>query len=224
MKRKLYDKLLAWKESPYRKPLIIKGARQVGKTYLAEEFGKKEYEDMIVLNCDKDKRIAGIFKGGFQTEKIISDIEILTGKKIIPGKTLLFIDEAGDVPETISSLKYFCEDAPEYHIILAGSLLGLAIHKGSSFPVGKVDELDLYPLSFEEFLLESRGESAVDKLRNGSLEDISSLKSVFEEELRKYYFTGGMPEVVHGFLNGRDYKELRDIQKRILADYSLDIS
>ena len=224
MKRKLYDKLKAWKESPYRKPLIIKGARQVGKTYLAEEFGKNEYEDMIVLNCDKDKRIAGIFKGGFQTEKIISDIEILTGKKIIPGKTLLFIDEAGDVPETISSLKYFCEDAPEYHIILAGSLLGLAIHKGSSFPVGKVDELDLYPLSFEEFLLESRGESAVDKLRNGSLEDLSSLKSVFEEELRKYYFTGGMPEVVHGFLNGRDYKELRDIQKRILADYSLDIS
>lgn len=224
MKRKLYDKLLAWKESPYRKPLIIKGARQVGKTYLAEEFGKKEYEDMIVLNCDKDKRIAGIFRSGFQTQKIISDIEILTGKKIIPGKTLLFIDEAGDVPETISSLKYFCEDAPEYHIILAGSLLGLAIHKGSSFPVGKVDELDLYPLSFEEFLLESRGESAVDKLRNGSLEDISSLKSVFEEELRKYYFTGGMPEVVHGFLNGRDYKELRDIQKRILADYSLDIS
>lgn len=224
MKRKLYDKLLAWKESPYRKPLIIKGARQVGKTYLAEEFGKKEYEDMIVLNCDKDKRIAGIFRSGFQTQKIISDIEILTGKKIIPGKTLLFIDEAGDVPETISSLKYFCEDAPEYHIILAGSLLGLAIHKGSSFPVGKVDELDLYPLSFEEFLLESRGESAVDKLRNGNLEDISSLKSVFEEELRKYYFTGGMPEVVHGFLNGRDYKELRDIQKRILADYSLDIS
>ncbi len=224
MKRKLYDKLKAWKESPYRKPLIIKGARQVGKTYLAEEFGKKEYEDMIVLNCDKDKRIAGIFRSGFQTQKIISDIEILTGKKIIPGKTLLFIDEAGDVPETISSLKYFCEDAPEYHIILAGSLLGLAIHKGSSFPVGKVDELDLYPLSFEEFLLESRGESAVDKLRNGSLEDLSSLKSVFEEELRKYYFTGGMPEVVHGFLNGRDYKELRDIQKRILADYSLDIS
>ena len=224
MKRKLYDKLLAWKESPYRKPLIIKGARQVGKTYLAEEFGKKEYEDMIVLNCDKDKRIAGIFRSGFQTQKIISDIEILTGKKIIPGKTLLFIDEAGDVPETISSLKYFCEDAPEYHIILAGSLLGLAIHKGSSFPVGKVDELDLYPLSFEEFLLESRGESAVDKLRNGNLEDISSLKSVFEEELRKYYFTGGMPEVVHGFLDGRDYKELRDIQKRILADYSLDIS
>ncbi len=224
MKRNLYDKLKVWKESPYRKPLIIKGARQVGKTYLAEEFGKNEYEDMIVLNCDKDKRIAGIFRSGFQTQKIISDIEILTGKKVIPGKTLLFIDEAGDVPETISSLKYFCEDAPEYHIILAGSLLGLAIHKGSSFPVGKVDELDLYPLSFEEFLLESRGESAVDKLRNGSLEDLSSLKSVFEEELRKYYFTGGMPEVVHGFLNGRDYKELRDIQKRILADYSLDIS
>ena len=224
MKRKLYDKLMDWKESPYRKPLIIKGARQVGKTYLAEEFGKNEYEDMIVLNCDKDKRIAGIFQSGFQTKKIISDIEILTGKKIIPGKTLLFIDEAGDIPETISSLKYFCEDAPEYHIILAGSLLGLAIHKGSSFPVGKVDEFDLYPLSFEEFLLESRGESAVEKLRNGSLEELSSLKSVFEEELRRYYFTGGMPEVVHGFLNGRDYKELRDIQKRILADYSLDIS
>ncbi len=224
MKRKLYDKLSDWKKSPYRKPLIIKGARQVGKTYLAEEFGKNEYEDMVVLNCDKDKRIAGIFQGGFQTEKIISDIEILTGKKIIPGKTLLFIDEAGDVPETISSLKYFCEDAPEYHIILAGSLLGLAIHKGCSFPVGKVDELDLYPLSFEEFLLESRGKSAVDKLRNGGLEELSSLRSVFEEELRRYYFTGGMPEVVHGFLNGRDYKELRDIQKRILADYSLDIS
>ena len=224
MERTLYSRLLKWKDSIYRKPLVLMGARQVGKTYLVTEFGQNEFENMVLLNCDKDARVREIFDHGFDTKKIISDIEILTGNRIIPGKTLIFIDEVGDAPMALASLKYFCEDSPEYHIIVAGSLLGLAIHKGVSFPVGKVDSFTLYPLSFHEFLIASKGKAAAEKLINDPLESIVSLKSVFEEELRKYYFTGGMPEIVKGFVEGRDYRELRDVQKRILADYALDIS
>lgn len=224
MKRKIYDELLKWKNSAYRKPLVIKGARQVGKTYIVKEFGKNEYEDIVVLNCDKDERIEEIFSHGYRTEKLISDMEILSGQKILPGKTLIFIDEIGNVPKALESLKYFCEDAPEYHIIVAGSLLGLAIHSGASYPVGKTDEITLYPLTFSEFLLAKRGEMAFDKLMNEPIAELSSIKTIFIEDLREYYFTGGMPEVVDGLINGRSYQDLRDIQKRILADYSLDIS
>lgn len=224
MERSLYNKLLRWKDSPHRKPLVLKGARQVGKTYLITEFGKREYETFIVLNCDRDDRIAGIFDHGFRTDQIISDIEIFSGKKVVPQKTLIFIDEIGSAPKALASLKYFCEDAPEYHIIVAGSLLGLTIHQGVSFPVGKVDSMTLYPLSFYEFLQASQGIAAVDKLRYGDLETLVTLKGLFEEELRKYYFTGGMPEVVQGFIDKREYQDLRDMQKRILTDYSLDIS
>lgn len=224
MKREVYNKLLEWKNSPYRKPLVLKGARQVGKTYLITEFGKNEYENIIILNCDKDERIKGLFEKGFRIERIISDIEIISSQKVIPEKTLIFIDEVGDAPKALSALKYFCEDAPEYHIIVAGSLLGLAIHEGASFPVGKVDELTLYPLSFSEFLLAGKGEALYKKLKFSPLDELSSLGSTFKEALREYYFTGGMPEVVQGYIDKRDYEDLRNIQKKILADYSLDIS
>ena len=224
MKRKLYEKLLAWKDSPYRKPLVIKGARQVGKTFLITEFAQNEFENAVILNCDKDKRIEDIFGHGFRTDRIISDLEILSGQKIEAGKTVIFFDEVGEAPKVLASLKYFCEDAPEYHIIVAGSLLGLAIHEGVSFPVGKVDEMDLYPLSFEEFLLAVRGEASEKRLTTSPLEELSSLREVFEEDLRMYYFTGGMPEVVKGLLDGRRPEDLRNIQKQILSDYSLDIS
>ena len=142
----------------------------------------------------------------------------------LPGKTLIFIDEIGSVPKALESLKYFCEDSPEYHIIVAGSLLGLAIHSGVSYPVGKTDELTLYPLTFSEFLLAKRGEAAFDRLINEPIQELSSIKTILIEDLREYYFTGGMPEVVNGLLENRDYQDLRDIQKRILADYALDIS
>ena len=224
MKRDLYDKLLQWKDNPHRKPLVVKGARQVGKTYLIEEFAKEEFDSCVILNCDKDPRIKDVFENGFRTDRIISDLEILGEKKIVPGKTLLFIDEVGDAPKVLGALKYFCEDAPQYHIIVAGSLLGLAIHEGVSYPVGKVDELTLFPLSFPEFVRAKHGDALSDKLRNAPLEDLSSLGTLLEESLREYYFTGGMPEVVREFVDKRDVADLRNIQKRILADYALDIS
>ncbi len=224
MKRTIYNDLLKWKDDPYRKPLVIKGARQVGKSYIISEFGKNEFDNCIILNCDKDERIAGLFEHGFRTDKIISDIEILTGSKVIPGRSLIFIDEVGEAPKALAALKYFCEDAPQYHIIVAGSLLGLAIHKGISYPVGKVDELTLYPLSFSEFVRAKSGDQAYDNLLENEFEYLSSIKSYYIDLLREYYFTGGMPEVVQGYIDSRPYEDLRNIQKRILADYSLDIS
>lgn len=224
MKRDLYDNLIQWKNNPHRKPLVVKGARQVGKTYLIEEFGKNEFDNCIILNCDKDPRIRDVFENGFRTDRIISDISVLSGQRVIPGKTLVFIDEVGDAPKALGALKYFCEDAPQYHIIVAGSLLGLAIHKGVSFPVGKVDELTLYPLSFPEFVRARLGDALYKNLKEKPISELSSLNSVLEEALREYYFTGGMPEVVQEFINKTDFHELRNIQKRILADYSLDIS
>ncbi len=223
MERELYEDLLKWKNKEGRKPLVIKGARQVGKTWLITNFGEKEYKNLVVLNCDKDERINHIFDHGYDTARIISDIGVLYGTKIVPDETLIFIDEIGDVPEALASIKYFCEDAPEYHIIVAGSLLGLAIHKGVSFPVGKVDEMTLYPISFLEFVRAKMGEEAYDRLKNDNLNDLASIGSAYENLLREYYFTGGMPEVVKANLDKRDYMEQRNIQKQILADYALDI-
>lgn len=224
MKRDLYQKLIAWKNNPVRKPLVIKGARQVGKTFLITEFGRREFESFVILNADKDRRVREIFSHGYETKRMIMDIETLSGQSVTPGKTLVFIDEVGDAPEALAALKYFCEDAPQYHIVVAGSLLGLAIHKGVSFPVGKVDELSLYPLSFPEFVRARLGASAWQRLREDPPENLVSLRSTFTDSLREYYFTGGMPEVVQGLLDGREYRELRNIQKQILSDYSLDIS
>lgn len=224
MEREIYSQLRKWKESDHRKPLILYGARQVGKSYSVTHFGEKEFDDIVIINCEKDSRVKSVFEKNFRTERIISDLEILTGKKIIPGKTLLFLDEIQEAPKAITALKYFSEDMPQLHIIAAGSLLGLAIHEGVSFPVGKVDELNLYPMSFPEFVMARLGRDAYDRLMNGDLDELDSLAPLFTETLREYYFTGGMPEVVSGFLDGRDVNELRNIQKRILQDYSLDIS
>lgn len=224
MQRDLYRQLLEWKESPYRKPMVLRGARQVGKTWLINAFGTKEYENIVVLNCDKDERIAGIFEHGYRTERIIADMEVISGQRILPGKTLIFIDEVGAVPKALSSLKYFYEDAPQYHVIVAGSLLGLAIHEGVSYPVGKVDEYTLYPISFPEFVRAKLGESAYERLTRDELSSLSSLRTTFMETLREYYFIGGMPEVVQGYIDQRSYEDLRKIQKQILADYALDIS
>ena len=224
MEREIYSKLVTWKESAYRKPLILYGARQVGKSYIINEFGKKEFDKFVVLNCEKDPRIVALFNNGFNVNRIVSDIEIITGTKIDIGKTLVFFDEIQQAPNAITSLKYFSEDMPELHVVAAGSLLGLAIHEGTSFPVGKVDELHLYPMSFPEFVLARQGRTAYERLITGDLAELTSLSSIYTQALREYYFTGGMPEVVQALLMGRDYIELRNIQKRILQDYSLDIS
>lgn len=224
MQRDLYQQLLRWKDNPSRKPLVLQGARQVGKTYLVKAFGQNEFDRMIVLNCDKDPRVGQIFQADFRVDRIISDIEILTGQKVIAGKTLLFIDEVGEAPRALAALKYFQEDAPQYHVIVAGSLLGLAIHQGVSYPVGKTDEMYLYPLTFPEFIRAKQGEAIYLRLTQGALEDLSGLSSLLKDLLREYYFTGGMPEVVREYINGRPYNDLRNIQKQILADYALDIS
>jgi len=224
MQRDLYQQLLRWKDNPSRKPLVLQGARQVGKTYLVKAFGQNEFDRMIVLNCDKDPRVGQIFQADFRVDRIISDIEILTGQKVIAGKTLLFIDEVGEAPRALAALKYFQEDALQYHVIVAGSLLGLAIHQGVSYPVGKTDEMYLYPLTFPEFIRAKQGEAIYLRLTQGALEDLSGLSSLLKDLLREYYFTGGMPEVVREYINGRPYNDLRNIQKQILADYALDIS
>ena len=224
MIRDLYEQLLAWKDKPDRKPLVIKGARQVGKTWLIENFGQQEFEDFLILNADKDPRVAEVFDHGLDINRMVADLSVLGGKKIVPGKTLIFIDEVGDAPKALAALKYFCEDGPQYHIIVAGSLLGLAIHKGVSFPVGKVDELSLYPLSFAEFVRARLGEPSYDRLMRDPIETLASLGTTYMDALREYYFTGGMPAVVQGLLDGKPYEELRNIQKQILSDYALDIS
>lgn len=224
MKRELYEQLNHWKTSPHRKPLVLKGARQTGKTYLVKEFGKQEFEHFYVFNCDKDERIAGIFARGYQTDRIIRDLEALAGERIEPSKSLIFFDEVQTVPRILASLKYFCEDAPQYFIIVAGSLLGLAIHEGISYPVGKTDEMELYPLSFPEFVLAEGGEILYQKLCLDPLEDIDTLRTTYIDLLRRYYFTGGMPEAVQADLDGRMPSEIRTIQKTIIADYALDIS
>ena len=224
MEREIYTRLLSWKDNPHRKPLILMGARQVGKSYIIKEFGSREFDELILLNCDKDKRIAGIFETDYRIDRILADIEILTGQKIIPGKTLIFLDEVQEVPKAISALKYFCEDAREYHVIVAGSLLGITIHEGVSFPVGKVDEMTLYPMSFAEYVLAKHGRQAYERLMYSPIEELGSLKQLFVDSLREYYFTGGMPEAVHSFIEEHDPQVVRNIQKQILSDYSLDIS
>lgn len=224
MKREIYQELMKWKDSSGRKPLIMYGARQVGKTYIIKEFGNNEFKNLIILNCDKDERIKRIFDNGFRTDRMISDIEIISGQKLNVGDTLVFIDEIQEAPRAISALKYFCEDARDLHVIAAGSLLGLSIHEGVSFPVGKVDRLTLYPLSFPEFIMAKSGESAYERLKNAQLDELDSLYDFYRDALREYYFTGGMPEIVQSYIDGLAHIEIRSMQKRILADYALDIS
>lgn len=225
MKRKLYQDLLKWKNSPYRKPLVLKGARQTGKSWLIKEFGKTEFAHFYIFNCDKDSSLETIFSKGYDTERIIRDLEIKAGEKIDPKTSLIFFDEIQAVPRALTALKYFCEDAPQYYIIAAGSLLGLAIHEGSSYPVGKTDELTLYPMSFSEFVLAGKGNLLYEKLTEGPVDEIDTMRDTCMELLREYYFTGGMPEAVKAYvIEKRLPADIRNIQKTIIADYALDIS
>lgn len=222
--RSAIEKLYRWKESKYRKPLIIEGARQVGKTWLMKEFGRKAYADTVYINFDSNSRMAGLFASDLNTERLIVGIELYAGKKIDPGQTLLIFDEVQEVPRALSSLKYFCENAPQYHIMCAGSLLGIALHEGSSFPVGKVDFLSLYPLSFREFLMATAGERFAELLDRQDYPMITAFKQTYVDALRQYYFVGGMPEAVRCFAEDRDFPAVREIQKHILAAYEQDFS
>lgn len=222
MYREAIEKLYKWKKSKHRKPLIIEGARQVGKTWIMKEFGSKAYADMVYINFDANTRMADLFASDLNIDRLIMGLELYSGKKINPDTTLLIFDEVQEVPRALSSLKYFCEDAPQYHIVCAGSLLGIALHEGTSFPVGKVDFLSLYPLSFKEFLIAAVGERFAELLDKRDYPMITSFKQTYIDALRQYYFVGGMPEAVQSFVNERDFNEVRAIQKRILAAYEQD--
>lgn len=224
MYRIAMEKLYRWKESRRRKPLIIQGARQVGKTWLMKEFGRSAYRDMIYINFDSNSRMAELFASDLNTDRLIMGIELYAGKKIDPDSTLLIFDEVQEVPRALSSLKYFYENAPQYHIICAGSLLGIALHEGTSFPVGKVDFLELYPLSFREFLMAVTGIQFAKLLDSQDYKMITSFKQTYIEAFKQYYFIGGMPEAVKNFTEERDFYEVREVQKRILEAYEQDFS
>lgn len=224
MYRFAMETLYQWKENKYRKPLIIEGARQVGKTWLMKEFGQKAYKDTVYINFDSNSRMAELFSMDLNTERLILGLELYAGRKIDPNTTLLIFDEVQEVPKALSSLKYFCEVAPQYHIICAGSLLGLALHSGTSFPVGKVDFLKLYPLSFREFLMATGKERFAQLLDSNDFSMITAFKHIYIDALKLYYFVGGMPEAVLHFSENNDFNQVRHIQQRILAAYEQDFS
>lgn len=224
MYRTAIERLYQWKESRHRKPLIIEGARQVGKTWLMKEFGAKAYEEVVYLNFDSNPGLAELFAADLDTDRLIMGLELYAGRKIRPDSTLLIFDEVQEVPKALASLKYFCENAPQYHIICAGSLLGIALHQGTSFPVGKVDFLKLYPLSFKEFLMAIGKERFAELLDKQDYQMITSFRQTYIEALKYYFFVGGMPEAVQHFIEEKDFVEVRNIQKRILAAYEQDFS
>lgn len=224
MYRIAIEKLLKWKQSKRRKPLIIEGARQVGKTWLMKEFGKQAYADTVYINFDSNSRMAELFASDLDTDRLIMGLELYAGRKIDPNNSLLIFDEVQEVPRALASLKYFYENAPQYQIVCAGSLLGIALHHGTSFPVGKVDFLKLYPLSFKEFLMATGKERFAELLDKQDFDMVTNFKQTYIDSLKHYYFVGGMPEVVQSFAENKDFNEVREIQKRILAAYEQDFS
>lgn len=224
MKRFALEKLKEWKKKANRKPLIIRGARQVGKTWLMKEFGRTCFEKVAYVNFDSNTRMQQVFDGEINIERIILAISAETGISIDVKDTLLIFDEVQEVPKALSSLKYFCENAPEYAIVAAGSLLGVALHKGTSFPVGKVDFMDLYPLTFQEFLCALGEERFVNILQGTDTDMLTTFKSKYIDRLREYYYVGGMPEVVQTYVETKDFNQVREIQKNLLNYYQQDFS
>ena len=224
MERKAMESLVQWKNSKRRKPLIIKGARQTGKTWIMREFGKRYFKYTAYINFDNNEYMKDVFDMDYNIERILMAVNIATGVKIVPEETLIIFDEIQENPRAIASLKYFCENAPEYPVIAAGSLLGVAIHKGISFPVGKVDSLELNPLSFREFLC-AVGEEGLEALISGqNFELMNAFREKYIDWLKKYYYIGGMPEVVQAFVENKDFTEVRYLQNRIIEMYENDFS
>lgn len=224
MYRMAMEQMRNWKVKKRRKPLIIRGARQVGKTWLMKEFGANEYDQVVYINFDNNQRMKKLFDGDLAIERLMTGLELYAGHKIDPFNTLLIFDEVQEVPQALSSLKYFNEDAPQYHIVCAGSLLGVALHHGTSFPVGKVEFLDLYPLSFFEFLMAMGKGQYVELLQKCDFDMAAAFKQDYADLLKHYYYVGGMPEAVQAFADDRDFNEVREIQQRILAAYEQDFS
>lgn len=224
MERFVYQKLIEWKNRDARKPLVLNGARQVGKTWLLHEFASREYRQEAYVNCRKNDMVKQIFVQDFDIERILRALRALSGIDITPGDTLVVLDEIQDIPEALESLKYFKEDAPEYHVAVAGSLLGLSLHEGTSYPVGQVDEINVYPMSFEEFLL-AKGDSELLKLlQERDYSTINLVHDKYVDLLRQYYYVGGMPEAVLAYVETGALKEVRKIQQDILRGYDRDFS
>jgi len=224
MYRTAINALNKWKSKSTKKPLIIRGARQVGKTWLMQEFGRVAYKHTVYISFDNNQRMKGLFSADLDVTRLITGIELFAGHKIDPRNTLIIFDEVQEVPEVLTALKYFNENAPEYQIICAGSLLGIALHQGTSFPVGKVEFLDLYPLSFSEFMLACGKERFVSLLAQGDFEMATTFRQEYVDLLKHYYYVGGMPEAVLSFAANRDFNEVREIQQHILVAYEQDFS
>lgn len=224
MERMLMKDLINWKNKKRRKPLVIHGARQVGKTWIMKEFGRKYYQNTVYISLDNNERMKNTFELDFDIKRIMTALKIESGQNIEAADTLIIFDEIQEVPKAMTALKYFCENAPEYHIVAAGSLLGMAMHKGTSFPVGKVDFLHLYPLNFQEFLNAVGEDQLVELLSGNDFELMNSFRDKFADWLRKYYYIGGMPEAVQVFQDTYDMNEVRAIQKDLLLYYENDFS
>ena len=224
MYRNVINELIKWKESPDRKPLILLGARQVGKTYILKHFGKAYYKNVAYINCDNNAKVKDLFAEDYDTDRIILNIGAITKETIKPDETLIILDEIQELQRGLSSLKYFCENAPEYHICVAGSLLGIAMRHGESFPVGKVDMVKMFPMTFDEFLRAKEYDTMADLLIKRDWRSIQGLHSTLVQLLREYYFVGGMPSAVLKFVTSNDANAVRNIQKNILTAYSQDMS
>ena len=224
MYRNAMADLYKWKEKKNKKPLVIRGARQVGKTWLMKKFGETAYSVTVYINFDNNQQMRELFETDLKTDRIITGLELYSGNKINAEDTLLIFDEVQEVPKALTALKYFNENAPEYQIICAGSLLGVALHQGTSFPVGKVEFMDLYPLSFSEFMRAMGKERFVELMQKRDFELATKFKQEYIELLKYYYYVGGMPEVVSNFAENMDFNEAREIQERILMAYEQDFS
>lgn len=224
MERIAIEKLIKWKDSPRRKPLVIEGARQVGKTWLVKEFAQRNYKQLAYVNFEDMKILQNLFVQDFDIPRVLTAIGAATHVTCTEGDTLIFLDEIQAAPNAITSLKYFCENAPGYHVIAAGSLLGIELHQGESFPVGKVQFLNLYPMSFIEFVMAMGEDNLAKLLQTKDWNMIQLFAPKFHELLKYYYYVGGMPEAVLSFSQNRDWQEVREIQNEILKSYRRDIS
>lgn len=224
MERLVYQDIIKWSKNKERKPLILNGARQVGKTWLLKELAKKEYAKTAYFVCRKNPLLKEVFTQDFNIDRILRSLRALSNVDITPEDTLIILDEVQDIPEAIEALKYFYEEAPTYHIAVAGSLLGVSLHKDVSFPVGKVDEINVYPLNFKEFLLAKGEIEAFKLLQNKDFTTTNLIHDKYIELLRQYYYVGGMPEVVNEYIQTESLKKVREIQLSILKGYEKDFS
>ncbi len=224
MDRKIYQSLLSWKSSATRMPMILEGARQVGKTHILKEFGRREYDNIVYVNCQNNPFIHSLFAQDFDMGRLLRGLSAYAHTPITAGKTLLFFDEVQEIPRCLEALKYFCEEARDQHVVAAGSLLGIIDHCGASYPVGKVNTLRLYSMSFEEFLWAKGERPLADILARGDWQMVASLAQRCEDLLRQYYYVGGMPEVVQRYIDGVDLATIREKQQEILLAYDRDFS